>query len=82
MRRNQRGYRKLKTFNQEKFDKKFINYLSISIIILFVLLLGVAIFYHVTHFIEHQQFLEEVNQSLEQASKETSASLEENNRKK
>lgn len=79
MRRNQRGYRKFKGFNQEKFDKKFIQYLSIGIISLLILLIAVVIFFQVTRSLAYKQLLKEANESLEQASKETLASFEENN---
>lgn len=82
MRRNQRGYRKLKAFRQEKLDRKFIKYLSISVVSLLILLLAVVIFFQITRSLSYKQFLKEVNESLEQASKETSASFEQSNPKK
>lgn len=78
MRRNQKGYRKIKTFSQEKFDKNFIKYLSIGIVGLLVLLIGVMIFFQVTRSLAHKQFLKEINESLEQSAKDTSASQEDN----
>ena len=64
MRRNKRGYRKTKIFDTAHFDKKFIKYLSFSIIILLILFLCVAIFYHIHKWMEHNQFLQSVDASL------------------
>ncbi len=66
MRRNNRGNKRSKVFNTAHFDKKFIKYLSISVIILVIVLLCVAIFFHVNKFIELMQFLENVDKDLEQ----------------
>lgn len=67
MRRNKRGNnRKNKVLEMARFDKKFVKYLSFLVIVLLVLLLSVAIFYHVNNTIKHKQFLADVNNSLEQ----------------
>lgn len=47
MRRDNKRNRKIKNFNRDYHDKKFIKYLSIIVIALFILLLCVAIFYHI-----------------------------------
>ncbi len=78
MRRNKRGNnRKNKLAQMAQFDKKFVKYLSFTLIALVILLLGVAIFYHVNQWLKHQNFLADVNKSLEQSS-QVSASAEEN----
>ncbi len=78
MRRNKRGNnRKNKFVQMAQFDKKFVKYLSFTLIALVVLLLGVAIFYHVSQWIKRQNFLADVNKSLEQST-QVSASAEDN----
>lgn len=75
MRRNKRGNNRKNKFAEiARFDKKFVKYLSFTLIALIVVLLCVAIFYHISKWSEHQRFLAEVNASLEQ-SVQTSASF-------
>lgn len=75
MRRNKRGNNRKNKFAEiARFDKKFVKYLSFILIALIVVLLCVAIFYHISKWSEHQRFLAEVNASLEQ-SVQTSASF-------
>lgn len=71
MRRNKRRYRKIKTFDTVHSDKKFIKYLSFSVIILLILLLCVAIFYVINKWIEHNQFLKSVDDNLKQVSSDS-----------
>lgn len=80
MRRNKRGNRKNRAFEIACFDKKFVKYLSFAIITLFVLFVCVILFYHITNWIEHKQFLESVNESLAQSTLD-SASNEKDEKK-
>lgn len=63
-RNNNRRKRNLKTFNKLNFDKKIINSLSIVVLVLLVILLCVAIFYHIHNNYQHKQFLEAVSSDL------------------
>ncbi len=74
MRRNNKISRKIKNFNRDYHDKKFIKYLSIIVMALFVLLLCVAIFYHIYHSYQHKQFLESTSNDLEQTISDTDTS--------
>ena len=47
MKRNDRRGQKIKSFNRNYHDKKFMKHLSFIIIILLVLLLCIAIFYQI-----------------------------------
>lgn len=73
MRRNQRGRgnRKIKVFNKDYQDRRFIRYLSFVSIGLLVLLLCIAIFYQIYRYFQHNQFLKSVNDSIEQSIAET-----------
>lgn len=84
MRRNQRGRgnRKIKIFNKEYFDKKFIKTLSIVIISLLIILLGIAIFYQIYNYIQHQQFVKSVDASIQQSISDTDASSQKETEKK
>lgn len=67
MRRNKRGNnRKSKALEMACFDKKFVKYLSFTLIALIVLFLCVATFYHINKWIKHQKFIADVNANLEQ----------------
>ena len=67
MRRNQRGYRKNKRSFRDIQDKKFIKNLSIAVVALIILLVCIAIIYAICQAIEHNKFLNSVNEELEQA---------------
>ncbi len=84
MRRNQRGRgnRKIKVFNKEYSDEKFIKNLSIAIISLFVFLIGITIFYQIYNFIEHKQFVKSVDESIEQTISEINTSNKDKTEKK
>ncbi len=77
MRRNQRGYRKNKKSFRDIQDKKFIKSLSIAVVALIALLVCIAIIYAICQAIEHNKFLESVNEELEQAKVENSNEQEE-----
>lgn len=64
MRRNNRGYRNKQASNTAYLDQKFIKYLSITIIALFAILLCVVIFFNINKFINHQQFLNSIDENL------------------
>lgn len=66
MRRDNKRNRKIKNFNRDYHDKKFIKYLSIIVIALFILLLCVAIFYHIYNTYQHKQFLDATSNDLKQ----------------
>ncbi len=84
MRRNQRGRgnRKIKVFNKEYSDEKFIKNLSIAIVSLFVFLIGITIFYQIYNFIEHKQFVKSVDESIEQTISEINTSSKDKTEKK
>ncbi len=77
MRRNKRGYRKNKAIEMARFDKKFVKYLSFSIIALFAIFLCVAVFYQISKVIKNKKFLAEMDKIIEQEAHNL-ASLEEN----
>ena len=74
MRRNKRGNKKSKSFDMAHFDKKLIRYLFISVIVLIVIFLCVAIFYHINNTNKQKQFLESVDKSLEQIASSSTSS--------
>ena len=74
MRRNKRGNKQKKLLKQARFDKKLIKSLSFGVLSLFVLLLCVIVFYHITKTIQHKQFLENINESLSQNNFDTASS--------
>ncbi len=84
MRRNQRGRgnRKIKVFNKEYSDEKFIKNLSIAIVSLFVFLIGITIFYQIYNFIQHKQFVKSVDESIEQTISEINTSNKDKTEKK
>lgn len=77
MRRNQRGYRKNKKSIRDIQDKKFIKSLSIAVVALLVLLVCIAIVYAISKAIEHNKFLNSVNEELEKSASENTNPVEE-----
>ena len=77
MRRNQRGYRKNKKSIRDIQDKKFIKNLSIAILLLVILLVFISVVYAICQVVEHNKFLNSVNEELEQAKSEISDVQEE-----
>ena len=84
MRRNQRGRgnRKIKVFNKEHFDEKFIKSLSIAIISLFGILLCITIFFQIYNYFQHKQFVKSVDESIEQSLSDANAANEKKEEKK
>ena len=84
MRRNQRGRgnRKIKVFNKEYSDEKFIKSLSIAIVSLFVFLIGITVFYQIYNYIQHKQFVKSVDESIEQTISDTNTSSKDKSEKK
>ncbi len=79
MRRNERGNnRKKKALEMARFDKKFVRYLCFGVLTLLVILLCVVVFYHISKFVKHQQFLADVDKSLEQSAHDATSSRQEN----
>lgn len=82
MRRNTRGNKRNRAFDRIYFDKKFIKYLSIIILILVLVLLCVITFYHINKEIKNKQFLKNISQELENSTFETASSENDNIQKK
>lgn len=83
MRRNNRGKgnRKIKVFNKEYSDKKFIKYLTFAIISLITLLLCMTIFYQIYNYFQHKQYVDAINTNIEQEISDANASAQDETKK-
>ncbi len=84
MRRNQRGRgnRKIKIFDKDYQDRKFIKHLSFLSIGLLVLLVCIVIIYQIYRYYQHKQFVKSVDAAIEQHISESKASVQEKQEEK
>ena len=84
MRRNQRGRgnRKIKIFDKDYQDRKFIKHLSFLSIGLLVLLVCIVIIYQIYRYYQHKQFVKSVDAAIEQRISESQASIQEKQEEK
>ena len=77
MRRNKRGHKPTKAQEIANLNQKTVKYLSIGVGILITMLLVIIIIYQANQYFNHQNFLKEVNETLEQAQAQNNKETEE-----